>query len=188
MVIKKRQIVTATLVLALGSAVFINWYYTRPESELANAGTSIEAVENTGGNLGDAQYVNATTTAGDNTTSKSKDEYFAATKMRRESAHDEAKEILSDIIEDSSSDATAVKDATAALTALSKYIKLEGDMEALIKAKIGSESVVIINNEKAEIVVANGMLDEGKILQIKEIALKQTGFSVENITIVELNG
>ena len=63
MVIKKRQIVTATLVLALGSAVFINWYYTRPESELANAGTSIEAVEESAGNLGDAQYVNATTTA-----------------------------------------------------------------------------------------------------------------------------
>ncbi len=187
MVIKKRQIVTATLVLALGSAVFINWYYTRPESDLANAGASIEAVENTGGNLGDAQYVNASTTAENTAVSTSKDEYFAATKLRRQAAHDEAAEVLDDIIQDSSSDATAVKDATAALSALSKCIKLEGDMEALIRAKIGSECVVLINNEKAEIIVGNGVLDDNKILQIKEVALKQTGFSVENITIVELN-
>ncbi|MBQ7046833.1 MAG: SpoIIIAH-like family protein [Oscillospiraceae bacterium] len=187
MVIKKRQIVTATLVLALGSAVFINWYYTRPESELANAGTSIEAVEESAGNLGDAQYVNATTTAQSTATSSSKNEYFAAAKLRRTSAHDEAAEVLNDIIKDESADASAVKEATAALTALSKAIKLEGDMEALIKAKIGSECVVLINNEKVEIIVGKDVLDDGKILQIKEIALNQTEIPVENITIVELS-
>ncbi len=187
MVIKKRQIVTAALILALGSAVFINWYYTRPDSELANAGTSLEAVENTGGNLGDAQYVNATTSRKDTAVSKSKDEYFAAVKLRRKSAHDEAAELLNGVIKDSSSDAAAVKEASAALTALSNAVKLEGDMEALIRAKIGSECVVLINNGKAEIVVGKGVLDDSKILQIKEIAIKQTGFPVENITIVELS-
>ena len=187
MVIKKRQIVTATLVLALGSAVFINWYYTRPESELANAGTSVEAIEETAGNLGDAQYVNATTTDQNTATSSSKSEFFAATKLRRASAHDEAAEVLNDVIKDTSSDATAVKEATVALTALSNAIKLEGDMESLIKAKIGSECVVLINNEKVEVVVGKGALDDNKILQIKEIALNQTEFPVENITIVELS-
>ncbi len=187
MIIKKRQIVTATLVLALGSAVFINWYYTRPESELANAGTSVEAIEESGGNLGDAQYVNATTTAQNTAVSSSKDEFFAAAKLRRTAAHDEAAEVLNDVIKDASSDAAAVKDATAALTSLSNAIKLEGDMESLIKAKIGSECVVLINNEKIEIIVGKGVLDESKITQIKEIALNQTEIPVENITIVELS-
>lgn len=29
----KRQIVLATLVVALGAAVFVNWYYTKPDAE-----------------------------------------------------------------------------------------------------------------------------------------------------------
>lgn len=30
MIIKKRQLLLATLIIALGAAVFINWYYTKP--------------------------------------------------------------------------------------------------------------------------------------------------------------
>ena len=34
-IIRKRQIIMAALVLALGSAVFVNWYFTRPEMQAA---------------------------------------------------------------------------------------------------------------------------------------------------------
>ncbi len=33
MIIKKRQLLLATLIIALAAAVFVNWYYTRPEIE-----------------------------------------------------------------------------------------------------------------------------------------------------------
>ena len=167
MVVRKRQIIAAALVLALGSAVFINWYYNRPSVKSANAkpsGVSESAVA----------------------TGKSSD-YFASVKLRRNSAHDEAAETLNKVIKDSSSDASAVKEATEALKALSNAIKLEGDIEALIKAKTGGDCVVIINNNSAEVIVAKGALNDTVILQIKEIVLKQTGFSAENITIVELS-
>lgn len=156
MVVRKRQIIAAALVLALGSAVFINWYYNRPSVKSAVA------------------------------TGKSSD-YFASAKLRRNSAHDEASETLNKVIKDSSSDASAVKEATEALKALSNAIKLEGDIEALIKAKTGGDCVVIINNNSAEVIAAKGALNDMVILQIKEIVLKQTGFSAENITIVELS-
>ena len=39
MVVRKRQIIAAALVLALGSAVFINWYYNRPSVKSTNART-----------------------------------------------------------------------------------------------------------------------------------------------------
>ena len=38
MIIKKRQLLLATLIIALAAAVFVNWYYTRPEVETAGAG------------------------------------------------------------------------------------------------------------------------------------------------------
>ncbi|MFR9176889.1 MAG: SpoIIIAH-like family protein [Acutalibacteraceae bacterium] len=187
MVVRKRQIIAAALVLALGSAVFINWYYNRPSVKSANAKPSVEAVDNTGGNLGDAQLVNSSGVSESAVATGKSSDYFASAKLRRNSAHDKASETLNKVIKDSSSDASAVKEATAALKALSNAIKLEGDIEALIKAKTGGDCVVIINNNSAEVIVAKGALNDTVILQIKEIVLKQTGFSAENITIVELS-
>ena len=186
MVVRKRQIIAAALVLALGSAVFINWYYNRPSVKNANTRPSVEEVENTGGNLGDAKLVNSSGVSESAASGKSGD-YFASAKLRRSSAHDEAVEILNKVIKDSSSDSAAVKEAADALKALSNAVKLEGDIESLIKAKTGSECVVIINNGTVEVIVAKGTLNDTVILQIKEIVLKQTGFSAENITIVELS-
>ena len=186
MVVRKRQIIAAALVLALGSAVFINWYYNRPSVKSANTRPSVEEVENTGGNLGDAKLVNSSGVSESAASGKSGD-YFASAKLRRSSAHDEAAEILNKVIKDSSSDPAAVKEAADALKALSNVVKLEGDIESLIKAKTGSECVVIINNGTVEVIVAKGTLNDTVILQIKEIVLKQTGFSAENITIVELS-
>jgi stage III sporulation protein AH len=183
MIIKKRQLVVATLVLALSAAVFINWYYTRPGSE--PAGKNIEVTDVTGttkdsknanDNLGDAEYVNST-----------KDEYFADVELRRSEAHDEALEVLEDIIKDKKSDSTAISKASDQLNKLSDTIKLEADIEALILAKTGLDSVVLINKEKCEVVVENGSLESNGILQIKEIATKQTGLTSENITIIELS-
>jgi|LSQX01.3.fsa_nt_gb stage III sporulation protein AH len=183
MIIRKRQLVVATLVLALSAAVFINWYYTRPGAEPADknfgvtdiAGTTKDS-KDTNDNLGDAEYVNS-----------SKDEYFADVELRRSQAHDEALGSLEDIIKDTKSDSEAIKKASEQLNFLSNSIKLESDIEALILAKTGLESVVLINKDKCEVVVENGSLESNGILQIKEIATKQTGLAVENITIIELS-
>lgn len=187
MIVKKRQIVAAALVLALGSAVFINWYYNRPSLESTNGGVSVEEVEQTGGNLGDAKLVNSSSVSESAAQTSKSSDCFASAKLRRSTSHDEAEEILNKVIKDSSSDSAAVKQATESLTALSNAIKLEADMEALIKAKTGSECVAIVNNGTAEIIVAKGVLNDTTIVQIKEIVLKQTGFSAENITIIELS-
>ena len=186
MVVRKRQIIAAALVLALGSAVF-NWYYNRPSVKNANTRPSVDEVENTGGNLGDAKLVNSSGVSESAAAAGKSGDYFASAKLRRSSAHDEAAEILNKVIKDSSSDPAAVKEAADALKALSNAVKLEGDIESLIKAKTGSECVVIINNGTVEVIVAKGTLNDTVILQIKEIVLKQTGFSAENITIVELS-
>lgn len=182
MILKKRQLIMATLVLALSAAVFVNWYYTR--SEVAKTGadntkTSTQNVDGTGDNLGDAQYVNSTDIA--------KSEYFAGTKIRRTTAHDEAKEALNNIINSDSADAEAIKAATQALKELAEVIKSEADIESLINAKTGGECVVIINNGKAEVVVGKGTLNDQRLLQITEIVMKQTGIEAENMTILELN-
>lgn len=190
MVIKKRQLLLATLIVALGAAVFVNWYYTKPDIEAAGntaatSGVSDEAQE--GANLGDARYViSSDVTLEDEAAQAQASEYFASAKLRRQTAHDEAAEALNDIIKDGSSNTEAVKSATAALKELSDCMTLESDIENLISAKVGCENLVILNKGNAEIIVENGSLDDVTVVQIKEIAVKQTGYTVDKITLIEM--
>ena len=195
MAIGKRQIVLATLVVALGAAVFVNWYYTKPDAERANTGVTIsEQATQAAGNLGDALLVNSSTIASEGSTKASdtqqaqagaEEEYFAQARLNRSTAHDEAAEALNKVIEDSSASAEAVKLATEELAELSNAIKLEADIENLIHAKIGSSCVVVIGNATAQVVIGKGVLTDTILVQIKEIVLNQTGFSVDKITVIE---
>ena len=189
MIIKKRQLLLATLILALGAAVFVNWYYTKPDVA-ANSGTvnATDTVAQEGANLGDARYVISGDAKfeEDTATQAAATEYFASAKLRRKTAHDEAAEALNDIIKDPSSPAAAVSDAGEVLEELSKAITLESDIESLISAKVGCENLVILNGGNAEIIVENGALDDVSVVKIKEIALKHTGYPIDNITIIEM--
>lgn len=180
MVLKKRQIVTGALLLALGSAVFINWHYSKPQVKDTSAQTNV--------NLGDAQFVNATASSSGNKSQSSKGEdYFASTRMKRKAAHDEAAEMLNKVISDKNADDKSKKQAADNLSALSNAVKLEADTEALIKSKIKGECAVLINNAEVQVVVEKGVLNDNVILKIQEIVIEQTGISSQNITIIELN-
>lgn len=190
MIFKKRQVLMAALVVALGAAVFVNWYYTKqPQTVQTNSPVSStqQDTENqeaaTAGNLGDAQFVSGTLPSSENKTDEP--EYFVQAKLDRTVAHDKAKETLQETIDSSTADAESKKAATQALEKLSANIKKETDTENLIKAKISSGCVVVIDNSKAQVIVEKGKLNDTVVLQIKEIVIQQTGFTVENITIIE---
>lgn len=179
MVVKKKHLVTATLALALGAAVFVNWYYSRPETQ-----PTVDRVQTTKvqeqENLGDAQYVSATT-------AKADAETLAGFKVKRNTARDEAEEALNKVIKDSKSSADAVKEASAALKELSSAIKTEADLENLITAKISKDCVVIIDSDVCQVIVPKKTLNENISLQIKELIVNQTQISAKNITIIELS-
>lgn len=173
-IIGKRQLVLATLVLALGAAVFVNWYYTKPEvGGEANATGEQTTVAVDGDSLGDAHFVS----------SNSVKEYFANVKLNRNAAHDEAIETIKDMVAAIDSEDMAVA-ANASLEKFSQVIKLESDIEALVAAKTGSECVAVINDDRIQIVVDNNVLNDNSVMQIKDIVLANTDINAENITIM----
>jgi len=179
MIVKKKHLLTATLALALGAAVFVNWYYSKPTTK-----PTADTVQTTGAqeteNLGDAQYVNATT-------GKASEETMAGFKVKRDKAHDEATETLNSVIKDSKSTSEAVREATAALKELSADIKTEADLENLISAKISKDCIVIIDSDVCQVIVPKGTVSDNISLQIKELVVNQTKISSKNITIIELS-
>ena len=174
MIIKKKQLVSVALVLTLSAAVFVNWYFARPgvKSTIDTGKTTANRqVEN----LGDAQYVSATTAAS---------ETMADFKVKREAAHDEAKETLNAVIKDANSE--AAEEAAEALAELSKAIKSEANLENLITAKISNECLVIIDGDVCQVIVGKGVLTDNVSLQIKDLVINQAKIPAKNITIVEL--
>lgn len=176
MIIKKKQLVSIALVLTLGAAVFVNWYFARPGVKSV-IDTSKTTVNRQVENLGDAQYVSATTASS---------ETMAGFKVKREAAHDEAKETLNSVIKDAKSDSEAAEEAGEALAELSKSIKNEADLENLITAKISSDCVVIIDGDVCQVIVGKGVLTDNISLQIKDLVIKQADIPSKNIMIVEL--
>ena len=196
----KRQLILASLVLALGAAVYLNW-------QLSGAQVNVdeESVQSESSTLGAAQLVNsnyvetvsddidaAESTAGAvqvaaGETDADSVETAAAlsdARMSRQTARDEAVELLEDILEDAQAD-TAVKEAAVSEASLiAQNILKETNIETLVQAKGFKECVTYINGDACTIVVNGDMENEQNALIVRDIAVTETGLSAEQIKII----
>ena len=172
---KKRQLMLAGLVLALGVAVLANWYYTNPQKNpvVSEDASDVSNVNNA--NLGDAVYVNSTDTA---------DEYFAGAKLSRDESYDEAVATLKKMIESSEIDEQSVMTAAEAINKMTEQRVAQVNIENLVKAKTGSDCVTVISEDSVEVIVKESVINSETILQIKEIVMENTEFSSEKISII----
>ena len=177
MILKKRQLVTSALVLALGAAVFVNWYYTKPHAETPSAQAEVTATE-AAENLGDARYVLSDVTG-------AQDDPFAEARLKREKTHSAALETLRQTVDDASAPQAAVAAVSEALADLTQRITLESDLETLIRAKTGLQNLVILGEDTAEILLAEQDQESATMLQISELTVQKTGLSADRVTIIE---
>ncbi len=170
-IIVRKQLLTFSLVLALGLAVFVNWYYTKQDSNTTEPEVTSQA------NLGDAQYVNSD--------SVEISDYFEAAELNRTKAHDSAKDYLSEIIADTETDDDTKASAREKLTKISEQIKTESDIENLITAQTGNKCLVTFDSESIEVILPNGTIDENVVVKVKDIILSKTTLTSDKITIIE---
>lgn len=175
--LKKNQIVLGGLVIFLGVAVLVNWYYTSPENEAKYADsasdTDLSNVDSV--NLGDAVYVNG---------SEISDEYFAGAKLSRDESYDEAVATLQQIIDSSEADEQSVQTASDSINEISKRRIAQTNIENLVTAKTGGQCVAVLSDDSAEIIIDDEKLSSDVILQIKEIVMDNTELPAEKITII----
>ncbi len=188
LLIKRRQLIMATLVVALGSAVFVNWYFTNSDNKtVEESETGSEYVQS----IGEAKYVNSdnakteTTTNNTIATASKNTDYFTTVKLKRTKAHDEALADMKALLKEAPESSKSAEEISESIDSLSKTIKLEADIEALISAKLKCQCVVMINNDNAEVVVTKGNLNDASILQIMDAVLNNTDVKAENVKISE---
>ena len=182
MIVNKRHIILAALVLVLGVAVYLNWVY---------GGESLTLTEQleTGKNFGDAQLVATQTDpllGEDLETAASAQSYFSEARLNRQKSRDSAIDALNAMFEDAA--ITDEQKAQLALqaAAVASAIETEGKIENLIKAKGFADCMIYIDGERVDAIVkTNGLLKE-EVAQIKDILVTETGAAEENISITEV--
>jgi len=178
--IQKRHIVLAALVLALGSAVYLNWQF-QDVSKLS-ADTSKE--------LGAATYVNANSTDDEATQvakqTTTSEQYFSKAIVERQQSRDEAVEIATKAVESSDSSDDAKTRAVEQLSKIEDTIIKESNIESLVKAKGFSNCLCIVSDKSCTVSVPKKELKKNSPLIIKDVVLSQLEIEFSKIVIVEV--
>lgn len=193
----KRQLVLAALVVALGAAVYLNWQFSDQNNLLATE-TVNSTVQETGKELGEAQYVNQNATSAPSQTEETSsaegsggkmsteaEQYFAQARVSRQKARDEAVDTLKGLIADVSQSDAAKTEAVSQAAAIAKNIEQESNIENLVKAKGFAECVAFLQNGECSVVVSSEGLLDSEAIAIKDIVAGQAGIPYDKIKIVE---
>ena len=166
--IKKRGAIYGVIALLLCVAVYLNWSYVdTPDELLAADQTNRDSTETSG-------------------TAEDKD-YFAASRLSREQARDEAVSTLKELSESETADQTSKDEAAAHISALAEDSVTEANIESMIRAKGYEDAVVMIGDESVNVVVATpeGGLQATDVTVIKDIVVAEAGVTAGQIKIVE---
>ena len=185
----KRNTVVAVIVLFVCVAVYLNWSYGQD----ATASNNLEP--DTTKTLGQAEMVGTdadTATLGDSAEIQTiselpEEDYFAAARLSRQEARDEALSILQATVDDPNADATAVSAASDSITAMAEVTLAESEIENLMAAKGYTDCVAYIGENSVSVVVSvpEGGLQAADVAKITDIVLGQTSFAADQVKIIE---
>ncbi len=200
----KRNAVIVTVLLFACAAVYLNWSYNREVEDASEAG-SAERMQVSGGEEGEVIagtvsesaedgdsaglfYESAGAVSEDETQSGSGfDEYFAAVRLERQQARDEAAAALETIASAQGAAQETVDEALGAMTQMAQWAVREAELENLIRAKGFLDCVVYLSEEGATVTVAaQEGLSEASVARITDIILSGTDFSAEDLNVVEI--
>ncbi len=178
MIVGKKQIVLASLILILGVAVYINWTFANDENSIVTGAQSSNASSDSDKNYGDAELVSG---SADNS-----DDFFAKARLEKQTSRDEAVATLAKMFGDTSASSEQVKEATDKALTTAKMIESESKMESLIKSKGFQDCVVYLSDQSAKVVVKTEGLEQAQAAQIMDIVVTESEVPSENVSIVEV--
>ena len=178
----KKNLVAAGLLVTVCCGIYINWLYSGEEAKnLEDTLASDKVMSDTLLDLGDDVPVGGT--QGDNNTQM---DYFAAVRLSRQEARDNAVTLLQEAM--AYGDAESVAGANAALEQIVKTALTEAQIESLVIAKGYTDCVAYMNEQGISVAVASpeGGLQASDVAVIADIVLAQSEYSMADIRVVEV--
>ena len=178
----KKQVILATLIVALGVAVYLNYYFSSQQPPITDVNGNPST--SSSHNLGDAQYVGSSNVVSAPVTSGTESgDYFVQARLNRENAREEALDIVKDMMNDVKATDEVKKQAAEKAAAIAQAVEQESKIESLIKSKGFADCVVYIEGENCSVVVRSEGLKPQESVQITEIVTTQSNVVAQNINI-----
>ncbi len=178
MVLKKKEIIAAALVVLIGVAGYLNWSYQ--DTLKVTDGKSYDEAKR----LGEAQYVNET--QADDAQAVSSSNYFTQAKMEKDNSRSEALEILEQTAKNQEFDEEIRKKAQQQILDTAKNVENETAIENAAKAKGYSDISVYIGEEGVDIMVKKKDFSDSDVVKLKDIASAQLSIDPSAVKIVEV--
>ncbi len=180
MILGKKQIVLASLVLVLGAAIYLNYTFSQTgqpyDITAANAGVSGEDKET----YGEAQLTGAE--------AENAEDYFAEARLERKKSRDEAVETLATTLQNAELSDEEKELATAKALEVSRQMESETNIETLVKAKGFEDCLAMVSDDSVKVMVKTEGLSAEQAAQIKNIILEETDILAENVSVSEVAG
>lgn len=189
----KKHIMAATLVLALGAAVYLNW--------------SLSSTQTTSKTLGQSEYVNATlsteeTTASSNKTSateetkksskssstatltKKQKNFFAQAESNRKQTQDEVIDEAAQILELEDTSEEEMTQAQLQAVGIMKNFTLQDSIETTLNAKGFTKCLSYISDQGCVVTVLKSELNDSTSMIVKATVQSITNIDFDKISIV----
>ena len=183
----KKNMVAAAVLVTVCAGIYVNWLYTEEHTAASLAETlDVEKVMSDEALILSEDMAAIASGTGVDTTAK---DYFAAVRLSRQQARDNAVNLLQDAMAYSTAE-EGTKDVESAMeleeivqTALS-----EAQIESLIIAKGYADCVAYMSREGISVAVSSpeGGLQAEDVALIADIVMNQSDFSMEDIRVVEV--
>ena len=173
---QKKYIVAASLVLALGTAVYVNW--------------QMSGAQATSKQLGEATYVNATVTATEDeavqtvSLSSKQENYFATERTKRQETQDDVLDEANEVFELENASEEDISKAQETVEKILKNFTVQDSIESIIKAKGFSECLCYISDEGVTVIVPDSELNDTSVLVINDSVTSHYDVSYEDISVV----
>lgn len=202
MVLKKKEIIAAALVVLIGVAGYLNWSY-QDTIHVTDGGRYLEDAKK----LGEAEYVsgektdvndtaentaentaneaNSVSTDNDAEQTSAAAEYFTEAKLSKDNSRSKALEILNQTATNEGFDNEVRKQAQNKIVSIAENTEKETIIENVARAKGYKDISVYIDGDSVEIIVKKNDFSGNDVKTIKEIVTSELNTSAKNIKIIE---
>lgn len=182
----KKNMVAAAILVTVCAGIYVNWLYTEEKSAATLTETldAEKVMSEDGLVLSDDM---AALAAGEDVQTTATD-YFAAVRLSRQQARDNAVELLQEAMAYSGQDGGKDVESAMELEEIVQTALSEAQIESLIIAKGYRDCVAYMSGEGISVAVASpeGGLQEQDVAVIADIVMSQSDYSLEDIRVVEV--
>ena len=183
MKIWRKNLVAAAVLITVCTGIYVNWLYTEQNS----AKTLTDTLDVQKVMSDDTLILTGENSVSSDVAANTSTDYFAAVRLSRQQARDNALSLLQDAAVNS--DQTKAEESAAELEDIVQTALTEAQIESLIIAKGYADCVAYMSSEGISVAVSapEGGLQQADVAVIADIVMSQSEYTLDEIRVVEVH-